>query len=92
MKLWGGGRFRKHTAAEVEEFNSSIQYDHRLWEEDIAGSLAHVKMLASVGVLSAAEADAICQGLKEIHGEIERGGEFAFLPNSKISTCTLNIG
>ncbi|HHV06820.1 MAG TPA: argininosuccinate lyase [Firmicutes bacterium] len=78
MKLWGG-RFRKHTAAEVEEFNSSIQYDHRLWEEDIAGSLAHVKMLASVGVLSAAEADAICQGLKEIHGEIERG-EFAFSP------------
>ena len=71
MKLWGG-RFRKNTAAEVEEFNSSIQFDHRLWEQDIAGSLAHVKMLATVGVLPTSEADLICRGLEEIKTEIEQ--------------------
>jgi argininosuccinate lyase len=51
MKLWGG-RFREQTAKEVEEFNSSLQFDYRLWEQDIAGSLAHVNMLAQVGILS----------------------------------------
>lgn len=78
MKLWGG-RFRKDTAAEVEEFNSSIQFDHRLWAEDIAGSLAHVRMLAAVNVLSPVEADLICQGLEEIRSEIEQG-QFDFSP------------
>ncbi|NLG85624.1 MAG: argininosuccinate lyase [Firmicutes bacterium] len=78
MKLWGG-RFRKDTAAEVEEFNSSIQFDHRLWEQDIAGSLAHVKMLAAVGVLSADEAEVICRGLEEIRLEIEQD-KFDFSP------------
>ena len=78
MKLWGG-RFRHQTAAEMEEFNSSIQFDHRLWQEDIDGSLAHVKMLAAVGVLSAAEADTIGRGLAEIRAEIEQG-QFDFSP------------
>ncbi|NLY51086.1 MAG: argininosuccinate lyase, partial [Firmicutes bacterium] len=76
MKLWGG-RFGKDTAREVEEFNSSISFDQRLWQEDIAGSLAHVKMLAQVGVLTAEEAATIQRGLEEIREEIE-SGSFTF--------------
>lgn len=76
MKLWGG-RFNKETAAEVEEFTASIGFDRRLWEEDIAGSLAHVKMLAEVGVLTAEEAAAISRGLEEIREEI-KSGAFTF--------------
>lgn len=78
MKLWGG-RFRKETAAEVDDFNASIGFDQRLWEEDIAGSLAHVKMLAQVGVLAAEEAAAITRGLEEIRAEI-KSGAFTFSP------------
>ncbi|MDK2883305.1 MAG: argininosuccinate lyase [Bacillota bacterium] len=76
MKLWGG-RFSKETAVEVEEFTASIGFDRRLWEEDIAGSLAHVKMLAKVGVLTAEEAATISRGLEEIREEI-KSGAFTF--------------
>ncbi|MGI6129599.1 MAG: argininosuccinate lyase [bacterium] len=72
MKLWGG-RFREQTAKEVEEFNSSLQFDYRLWEQDIAGSLAHVNMLAQVGILSSEEAQTISSGLSQIRDEISQG-------------------
>jgi argininosuccinate lyase len=71
-KLWGG-RFAEGTDALVEAFTESVSFDQRLWRQDIAGSTAHARMLANVGVLSAADADAIVAGLAAIHGEIESG-------------------
>jgi argininosuccinate lyase len=75
-KLWGG-RFALPTDAFVEEFTASIQFDQRLYPYDIAGSMAHAQMLAQVGVLTQAEANAIGVGLKDILAEIERG-DFAW--------------
>ena len=50
-KLWGG-RFRKSTAIEVERFNASIDFDQRLYHEDIQGSKAHARMLAKQEIIS----------------------------------------
>jgi argininosuccinate lyase len=61
----------------MQEINASIDIDKRLWREDIAGSKAHAAMLAAVGVISAADRDAIHGGLDRIAGEIE-GGAFVF--------------
>ena len=71
-KLWGG-RFSESTKASVEEFTASVQYDWRLYRQDIAGSKAHAKMLARQGMIDQEECDAILQGLDEIHSEIEQG-------------------
>jgi len=70
--LWGG-RFSEATDAFVQRFTASVNFDKRLYRQDIAGSIAHATMLASVGVLSEAEKAAIEQGLKEILGQIEKG-------------------
>ncbi|MDY8108905.1 argininosuccinate lyase [Fulvimarina sp. 2208YS6-2-32] len=75
-EMWGG-RFASGPDAIMEEINASIDYDKRLYEEDIAGSKAHAAMLADTGVLSADDRDAITQGLETIRGEIASGG-FAF--------------
>ncbi|MDB5987667.1 MAG: argH [Nevskia sp.] len=72
QKLWGG-RFAEGTDALVEAFTESVSFDQRLWRQDIAGSSAHARMLAKVGVLSGADADAIVAGLAAIHAEIEAG-------------------
>jgi argininosuccinate lyase len=61
----------------MEQINASIGFDKRLYAHDIAGSKAHAAMLAQVGILSAAERDAIVEGLARIEREIE-GGEFPF--------------
>lgn len=71
-KPWTG-RFSEPTNAFVEAFTASVGFDQRLYRQDIAGSIAHARMLAHVGVLSAAERDAIVQGLTGIREEIERG-------------------
>lgn len=71
-KLWGG-RFAEGTDALVEAFSESVSFDQRLWRQDIAGSTAHARMLGKVGVLTAADVDAIVGGLSQIRGEIERG-------------------
>ena len=76
MKLWGG-RFTKATDKNVEAFNASIQFDCRMYAEDICGSIAHATMLARQGIISEADKDAIVQGLKDIFGQIERD-EFDF--------------
>ncbi|PWV62288.1 argininosuccinate lyase [Plasticicumulans acidivorans] len=68
-----GGRFTESTDAFVQEFTASVQFDQRMYRQDIAGSIAHATMLAEVGVLSAADRDAIVAGLEAIRGEIERG-------------------
>ncbi len=77
-KPWGG-RFEGATEKAVEEFTSSLHFDRRLYRHDIRGSMAHARMLAKQGILSAAEAEAIIQGLGEIQQEIEEG-RFAFDP------------
>ena len=71
-KLWGG-RFSEPTDAFVERFTASIGFDQRLYEHDIRGSVAHARMLARVGVLSADERDRIIEGLESVRVDIEAG-------------------
>ena len=72
MKLWSG-RFQKETDALVNDFNSSISFDQRMYHEDIQGSLAHAKMLGDTGVIEKADAAAIAEGLKSILADVEAG-------------------
>ncbi|HVI98205.1 MAG TPA: argininosuccinate lyase [Sphingomonas sp.] len=71
--MWGG-RFAEGPAAVMREINASIPFDKRLWREDIAGSRAHVAMLAAQGIVSAEDAEAIRRGLDAIAGEYEAQG------------------
>jgi argininosuccinate lyase len=71
-KPWGG-RFSEATDAFVERFTASVNFDQRLYRQDIQGSIAHATMLASVGVLTEEEKTAIVDGLEEIRAEIEAG-------------------
>ena len=75
-KLWGG-RFSAPTDELVEEFTASINYDKRLYAEDIAGSIAHARMLGSQKIISRSDADTLIAGLQQIKVEIETG-EFNF--------------
>ena len=50
-KLWAG-RFQGETSRLVDDFNTSLPFDQRLWQEDLAGSLAHAQMLGRCGILS----------------------------------------
>lgn len=77
-KLWGG-RFATETASSVEAFTSSIDVDARLYRHDIAGSIAHARMLARQRIVSAREGQKIVRGLKAVQKEIERG-RFSFSP------------
>lgn len=70
--MWGG-RFSEATDAFVAEFTASVTFDKRLYQHDIQGSCAHATMLAKVGVLTAAERDAIIDGLAAIQADIEAG-------------------
>ena len=72
MKLWGG-RFSKNTDEAVNDFNSSIRFDKRLYRQDITGSIAHAKMLGKCGIIDPADSDKIINGLKEILADIEDG-------------------
>ena len=74
--MWGG-RFAVGPAEIMEEINASIDFDRKLAAQDIAGSLAHVAMLARQGVVEAADAEAIARGLNQVKGEIE-AGTFAY--------------
>lgn len=71
-KLWSG-RFAEELNALAFEFSKSIHVDKRLYREDIAGSLAHVEMLAQKGVIAPSEATQIGRGLREIEKEIDEG-------------------
>ena len=71
-RVWGG-RFTEPTDAFVARFTSSVDVDKRLYRQDIAGSQAHARMLHAIGVLTAAERDAIVGGLTDIRNEIEQG-------------------
>jgi argininosuccinate lyase len=72
--MWGG-RFQSAPHAIMEEINASIDFDRKLALQDIAGSRAHVAMLAETGIVTREQADAIAAGLERIRGEIE-GGTF----------------
>ena len=69
-KLWGG-RFTEPTNSVVEQFSSSVAFDKRLYRQDIAGSIAHARMLHKVGILTKTEFDAIADGLELILSQIE---------------------
>ncbi len=75
-KMWGG-RFASAPHAIMEEINASIDFDRKLALQDIAGSKAHVAMLAKTGIVTREQADAISAGLEQIRGEIE-SGSFTF--------------
>ena len=76
MKLWGG-RFTKGTDKGVEEFTSSISFDCRMYREDIAGSIAHARMLAKCGIITGDDCELIVTGLQGILADIE-AGNFSF--------------
>lgn len=70
--LWGG-RFEKEMDDIVKQFNASIGFDKRMYNEDIDGSIAHVTMLGEQGIVSMEEKDIIINGLEEIRKEIAEG-------------------
>ncbi len=71
-QLWGG-RFTKSTDQMVYDFNASITFDKKLFAQDVRGSRAHVKMLASVGVITDEERDVILAGLDSIENDVNSG-------------------
>lgn len=75
-KLWGG-RFSKTTDEMINEFQASIQFDKRMYQEDIAGSIAHATMLAKCGIIPESDTKAIIDGLQGILADIE-AGNFSF--------------
>ncbi len=75
-QIWGG-RFAAGPSAIMQRINASIDFDKRLYAQDIAGSKAHCAMLVKTGILSEADGEAILAGLEQIRQEIE-GGRFEF--------------
>ncbi len=71
--MWGG-RFAAGPASIMREINASIPFDKRLWKQDIAGSKAHVAMLAKQGIVDGEDAQAITEGLNRIAEEYEANG------------------
>lgn len=86
-KLWGG-RFSKQTDPLVEEFSRSIQYDYKLGEYDVLGSILHVKILEKSGYLTKQEADKLHKELKSIYDSIIKG---VFKPDNKSEDIHTNI-
>lgn len=86
-KLWGG-RFSKNTNELVDAFNASIDFDQRLYHEDIRGSIAHATMLADCGIIPAEDGTKIVAGLQEILQEIEAG---AFHFDTALEDIHMNI-
>ena len=68
-----GGRFSEQTDAFVEAFTASVQFDQRMYKQDIAGSRAHAKMLNKIGILSDDDLTAIFDGLAVVEQEISEG-------------------
>ena len=81
MKLWSG-RFQKETNEELNDFNSSIHIDSRMYKEDIEGSIAHVIMISNCGIISGDEGDLIVKGLQNILKKIENN-EINFSKNQE---------
>jgi len=86
-RMWSG-RFSESTSELVAAFSESVSFDQRLYRQDIAQSTAHARMLARIGVLSAADAAAITAGLEQVRDEIERG---AFVWKTELEDVHMNI-
>ena len=71
-KMWAG-RFEKATDKDVNDYNSSLRFDCRMYKQDIRGSIAHSAMLASRGIISQKDADDIKSGLLSIEADIDSG-------------------
>ena len=87
MKLWGG-RFQEETAPEVEAFTASIPFDKKLYREDIAGSIAHVQMLAANGIISEDDAAQIKDGLLKILGRINSEGQTILMVTHSVKAAS----
>ena len=72
MKLWQG-RFKKDVDSRVNDFNSSISFDGRMYRQDINGSIAHATMLGECGIIEKSESEKIVAALREILADIEDG-------------------
>lgn len=81
MKMWAG-RFSKEADERVNDFNSSIRFDARMYEQDITGSMAHARMLAARGIIAGGEAEKIVEGLTGILKDLKTG-ELVFDPNAE---------
>ncbi len=86
-EIWGG-RFSEAPEDIMQAVNASIDFDKRLYREDIEGSLSHAAMLARQGVIDDGDAEAICEGLRQIAAEIESGG-FKF--SSALEDIHMNV-
>ena len=71
-KLWGG-RFNEDTDAFVQRFTASVTFDQRMAADDIAGSLAHARMLARQGIIAAGDLADIERGMAAISADIAAG-------------------
>ena len=83
MKLWAG-RFQKETDTLVNDFNSSITFDARMYRQDIQGSIAHATMLGETGIITRQEAENIIEGLSAILRDIEDGNVEFSMENEDI--------
>jgi argininosuccinate lyase len=79
--LWHG-RFEGGPAAELMAYTESLSFDRRLWPDDIAGSVAHVRGLAHVGILTVAERDSVLAALGQVSNEME-SGTFQYQPTDE---------
>ena len=86
-RMWSG-RFTESTSALVGRFSESVSFDQRLWKQDIAGSQAHARMLGKIGLLSAADVEAIIGGLDAIAADIAAG---RFEWNQALEDVHMNI-
>ncbi len=73
MAMMWAGRFSKEIASDVNDFNSSVGFDARMYRQDITGSIAHATMLAEQGIIDRAESETIIAGLKGILEDIKSG-------------------
>ncbi len=81
MKLWSG-RFKKDVDSRVNDFNSSISFDGRMYRQDIEGSIAHATMLGECGIIDKSESEKIVSALKEILADVE-AGKIEFSPDAE---------
>ena len=68
-KMWAG-RFKKEADSKVNDFNSSISFDARMYKQDIMGSIAHAAMLGKTGIIGQMEADKIMAGLSDLLADL----------------------
>ncbi|MBS7398473.1 MAG: argininosuccinate lyase, partial [Ruminiclostridium sp.] len=81
-KMMWAGRFSKEVDSKVNDFNSSISFDARMYKHDIKGSIAHATMLGECGIISTSDSKAIIDGLNGILSDIE-SGKLTFDPNAE---------